>query len=629
MIHDPRTRRRNRIKHRLGMTELAIRFLLLLGCVTGMSYLGLKLKAAVENRLRQKALVAEVTASARDDGALRGPSEVGGAEVGPVVSVHENRNARSTDTRDVDPTGIDSPITQRASTEESGHGMNKTKLIQPVATSGSAPAAQSMPEGAMTHEEVHEQTHEQTIGANPKERNLKSAARSLPEPSDDLISLFSAPNVTLTRMSDGQTFEPLGENLGCITVLDFWASWCGPCLQELPVVARVVSMYTPDQVRLIAVNTEENAERVRAFVNDRSIEVEVALDPRGEAAAAFGVEQLPTLVLIDQQGVVRRIHVGFSDRLAQTLRGELETLLSGRKLSTDVSVASYLQESRNQSTGSLELTTWKDRASRNRHTEDMPIRLTSGEEVKVGSRFNEAKAAFEELLEETLNRNDDRVTKLTYGEPGKLSLVFSRRGKELHGPLASFYQDGTSLAYVQYRFGKRISSLLTWDASGRPLVMEEYDSGLRDGLRCIFKSCGEQCKTGHLWMAQEWRKGELLASHVVLNDGRVALMDHDLHGQAEPDPDGYLERSLAAQELDDFEKRLDGDEAKIKKSLGDYYGMLRRRMAMQVQSRLSAAGARTHPMPSSYATGRSLPYPFRSPAAFLPRPMTIRNCGSS
>lgn len=599
-----------------------MRFLLFLGCVTAIAYLGVKLKGAVETRLRQKALVAEATSPARDDGALRRPHEAEVADRDVIVSVPKDDDSLSSDLNDHGSTLLDSPITERSSKPEFVHGTNQTEVVEPVASNSATPDSQASVE--------HATAHEQTTATIAQEGDAKSAAHGSSAPNDQLVSLFAAPNVTLTKMSDGRAFEPLRDTAGSITLLDFWASWCGPCLEELPVVASVVSMYPPDQVRLIAVNTEEEPSWVKKFVNDQSIDVDVALDPRGEAAAAFGVEQLPTLVVIDQQGAVRRIHVGFRNTLSQTLRGEIDALLSGQPLSTDVSIASQLHELRNQSVGPSELTTWKDRATKNRHTEDTPLRLTSGEEVRVGARFSEAKAAFEELLEETLSRSDDRVTKLTYGEPGRPSLIFSRRGKELHGPLATFYQDGTSLAYVQYRFGKRISSLLTWDSSGRPLVMEEYDSGVRDGLRCIFKSCGDQCQTGHLWMAQEWRDGELLASHVALKDGRVALMDHEFSGQEEANPDSYLERSLASRELDDFETRLDSDEAKIKKSLEDFYATLRRRTAMQVQSRLAAAGARTHPMPvASYPSGASLPYPFRSAAAFVPRPMTIRNCGSS
>ncbi len=630
MIHHQRGRRPSRIKHRMGVTEIAMRFLLFVGCVAGIAYLGIKMQKAFETRLRQKALVESVTGSTREDardnqvGAINEGSENSGIDRNGSLSLPQSGPDQSSEGNNGEAAAaIRSPITKRSSDASSSLVASDTERNKSVVSNDRSTPAQSTIDAVPTEE--------RNDSLEPADPDSKSVTGGRVSSNDEVAPLFSAPNVTLTRMTDGQAFEPLRESSGRIIVLDFWATWCGPCLQELPVVASVVSAYTPSQVRLIAVNTEENATSVKQFVKDRSIPVEVALDLHGDAATAFGVEQLPTLVVIDQQGVVQRIHVGFREGLEQSLQHELDALVSGRSLSPDASIASYLHASKIQSpAASMELMTWKDRVSKNRHTEDMPIRLVSGEEVKVGTRFSEAKAAFEEFLEGTLERSDDRVTKLTYADSGKPSLIFSRRGKELHGPLVSFYEDGTSLAYVQYRFGERISSLLTWDSSGRPLVMEEYDSGVRDGLRCIFKACDDTCKTGHLWMAQEWQKGELLASHVVTTDGQVVLMDHDSSAQKGRDQETYMEKSLALQELGDFETRLDTDEAKIKKSLEDYYGRLRRTVAAQVQSRLVAAGAKAYSLPSGlYPGGGSIPYPFQPAGAFVPRSMTIRNCGSS
>jgi len=151
---------------------------------------------------------------------------------------------------------------------------------------------------------------------------------------------------------------------------------------------------------------------------------------------------------------------------------------------------------------------WQEMAARHHAIPDLPLELSTGRTIPVGATFREAKESFDEFLEDTLKRNDDRVSKLNYGNSEQTSLIICRRGKELHGPLVSCYEDGTLLAYVQYRHGKRIASLLAWDPAGRPLVMEQYDAGQRDGLRCLFKSCCEDCETGHVWMVQEWRRGE-------------------------------------------------------------------------------------------------------------------------
>lgn len=135
------------------------------------------------------------------------------------------------------------------------------------------------------------------------------------------------------------------EYLGKVLVLDFWASWCGPCLKELPEIARLIESYAkgPDseRLRVLAISLDagesdqfdEIRKQVEQTLTEKQIQLrhgvvgQVGLDPANEVGTKFGVEAIPTLVVIDAKGLVRHIHVGFDPAIAETLRKEVDALL--------------------------------------------------------------------------------------------------------------------------------------------------------------------------------------------------------------------------------------------------------------------------------------------------------------
>lgn len=126
--------------------------------------------------------------------------------------------------------------------------------------------------------------------------------------------------------------EVLGEK---IVILDFWATWCGPCVAAMPKIDKVADEYADKDVVLYAVNQGEDAETVNNFLERLGIEVPVALDTEGEAAGMYSVEGLPTTVIVGKDGRVQVVHVGFSEALEDTLREELDALLEGADLAAD------------------------------------------------------------------------------------------------------------------------------------------------------------------------------------------------------------------------------------------------------------------------------------------------------
>ncbi|HVX59200.1 MAG TPA: DUF2092 domain-containing protein [Pirellulales bacterium] len=120
-----------------------------------------------------------------------------------------------------------------------------------------------------------------------------------------------------------------------IVILDFWATWCGPCVEEMPLVAKVAEQYRDKDVALYCVNQGEEPDEIRSFLDAKGLKVTVSLDPAGQAASAYGVEGIPMLVLIDKAGVVQSVHVGFRPDIDGKLKAELDAMLAGKKPSAE------------------------------------------------------------------------------------------------------------------------------------------------------------------------------------------------------------------------------------------------------------------------------------------------------
>ena len=103
----------------------------------------------------------------------------------------------------------------------------------------------------------------------------------------------------------------------------------------MPITDRVAKQYASKGVVLYAVNQKEDAKTVRAFLTKNKLKVNVLLDSNNVVGGKYGVKAIPTLVLIDKDGTVQKVHVGFSNSLERTLKRDLDALLAGKKLATN------------------------------------------------------------------------------------------------------------------------------------------------------------------------------------------------------------------------------------------------------------------------------------------------------
>jgi thiol-disulfide isomerase/thioredoxin len=139
-----------------------------------------------------------------------------------------------------------------------------------------------------------------------------------------------APAITLDTL-DGGKFDLSSFKGKNIVVIDFWATWCPPCRASLPILAEVTKEYEPKGVRFFAINIREEPEKVSKFLESQNLKINVALDKNADAAKAYNVMGIPQTVVIDPDGIVRDVHLGFEDNLKQSMADQLDIIMTGIK----------------------------------------------------------------------------------------------------------------------------------------------------------------------------------------------------------------------------------------------------------------------------------------------------------
>jgi thiol-disulfide isomerase/thioredoxin len=129
---------------------------------------------------------------------------------------------------------------------------------------------------------------------------------------DSALTGKQAPDFILpyvSRAERGQT-QRLSDLQGKVVVLDFWASWCGPCRAQTPVLERLAASFGAERVRVLGVATSDDRGSVTRFLDRKPATYASVYDDDQLAASLYGVQSLPTLVILAKDGTVRSVATG-------------------------------------------------------------------------------------------------------------------------------------------------------------------------------------------------------------------------------------------------------------------------------------------------------------------------------
>ena len=120
---------------------------------------------------------------------------------------------------------------------------------------------------------------------------------------------------------------PLPPPRGQIILLDFWASWCGPCRLSLPALNRLQKDFDPSDFSIVAISVDYVDEDALDFLKRYPVDYPVLIDKTGDSGRAFSVAGMPSGYLLDRDGLIREIHVGFRKGDEEQLRESISALI--------------------------------------------------------------------------------------------------------------------------------------------------------------------------------------------------------------------------------------------------------------------------------------------------------------
>lgn len=118
-----------------------------------------------------------------------------------------------------------------------------------------------------------------------------------------------APDFVL-KSNSGQNLR-LSELRGEVVLINFWATWCGPCRQEMPLLDELHQRYKDMGFTVLGVNVENKPEKADALLAENPVSFPILYDTQSDVSKLYGVDAMPTTVLVDRDGNLRHLHRGF------------------------------------------------------------------------------------------------------------------------------------------------------------------------------------------------------------------------------------------------------------------------------------------------------------------------------
>jgi len=153
-----------------------------------------------------------------------------------------------------------------------------------------------------------------------------------------LFSVFAASSLASSGMEgqpapDFSLKSSTGENLrlseyrGDVVMINFWATWCGPCRQEMPLLDALYSRYQRVGFNLLGVNIDDDSRRAMQMIEELGVDFPVLFDARKEVSKLYEVEAMPVTVIVDREGNVRYIHHGYKPGYEDKYLDQIRSLL--------------------------------------------------------------------------------------------------------------------------------------------------------------------------------------------------------------------------------------------------------------------------------------------------------------
>ena len=135
----------------------------------------------------------------------------------------------------------------------------------------------------------------------------------------------SAPDFTL-KSHEGENIR-LSEYRGEVVLINFWASWCGPCRQEMPVLSALHDKYRALGFTVLGVNVESDTRKARKLLQDRPVSFPVVFDSDSVVSKQYDVVAMPSTVLVDRDGNMRYLHKGYKPGLEAVYQQQVRDLI--------------------------------------------------------------------------------------------------------------------------------------------------------------------------------------------------------------------------------------------------------------------------------------------------------------
>lgn len=153
---------------------------------------------------------------------------------------------------------------------------------------------------------------------------LALALAAAPAPAKTTKPAPVAPAFTLPGLKGDVALDSLR---GKAVILDFWASWCGPCRQSFPWMNELQKRYGEKGLAIVAVNLDKDREFAKSFLSEVPASFTIAFDPSGKTAESYKVKAMPTTFLISADGKLLVTHTGFDAKHASEFEAQIAEAL--------------------------------------------------------------------------------------------------------------------------------------------------------------------------------------------------------------------------------------------------------------------------------------------------------------